>query len=181
MSQTIYWGQFRWQRHTPDVRGYAGAIHSARFAVARAGWHSSWFKVKAACSVCPTVYCESKMKFLWGIGKLKVSSGYSSSLQKHVVKGKIQNLKSHDMHILSQQIIPMAIWHVLHPGIQLGIIKLSDVFQENLRRGHCTCRITVAKRVCGRDVVHIRGMVAFFFLGYTFPPCHPSSWRTGNM
>lgn len=101
MSQTIYWGQFRWQRHTPDVRGYAGAIHSARFAVARAGWHSSWFKVKAACSVCPTVYCESKMKFLWGTGKLKVSSSYSDSLQKHVVKGKIQNLKSHDMHIFT--------------------------------------------------------------------------------
>lgn len=72
----------------------------------------------------------SRTKFLVGIGKLKVPSGYSGSLRKHVVKGKIQNLKSHDMHILSQQILPVAVRHVLHPGARAGIIRLSVLFQK---------------------------------------------------
>ena len=50
-----------------------------------------------------------KKVFLSCIEELRVPFGYSASMRKHVVKGKLQSLKSHEMHVLSQQILPMAL------------------------------------------------------------------------
>lgn len=47
-----------------------------------------------------------------------------------MVKGELQSLKFHGMHILSQQVLPMAIPNVLHPLAHVGIIRLSIVFQK---------------------------------------------------
>ena len=47
-----------------------------------------------------------------------------------MVKGKLQSLKSHDMHVLSQLILPMALRHVLHSLARAGIIRLNIVFQK---------------------------------------------------
>ena len=71
-----------------------------------------------------------KKVFLSCIQKLRVPTGYSACMRKHVVNGKLQSLKSHDVHVLSQQILPMAIRHVLHPSARTGIIRLSIVFQR---------------------------------------------------
>lgn len=51
------------------------------------------------------------------------------------------NLKSHDMHVLCQQILPTPMRHTLHVGPKTTISKLSVVFQS----------------MCGK-VVYVRDM-----------------------
>lgn len=51
-------------------------------------------------------------------------------MRKHVVNGKLQSLKSHDMHVLCQQIVPMVVRNVLDGGVRVAIIRLSVVFQH---------------------------------------------------
>ena len=102
-----------------------------------------------------------KKVFLSCIGDLRVPSGYSSSMRKHVVKGKLQSLKSHDMHVLSQQILPMALRHILHPSARAGIIRLSIVFQK-----------VCSKEVKPQEIVWLKQYVAetLCILECWFPP-----------
>ena len=60
---------------------------------------------------------------------MQVPSGYSATLQNHVQNGKLAGLKSHDHHVLIEQIMPAAIRHMLKPGPREAIIKIGNFFQ----------------------------------------------------
>ena len=79
----------------------------------------------------PYVLSDSeRAEFLELIGSTQVPTGYSATLRSHVRKGKLAGLKSHDHHVLIQQIMPAAVRHMLKPGPRDAIIKIGNFFQR---------------------------------------------------
>jgi hypothetical protein len=74
------------------------------------------------------------------IEKLKTPSGYSSELGKHIKKRNFGALKSHDYHVLLQQLMPLALRGLLKPGPRMLVMRMSKVF-----RRICT---KVFRRIC---------------------------------
>ena len=60
---------------------------------------------------------------------MQVPSRYIATLQTHVRNGKLAGLKSHDHHVLIEQIMSAAIRHMLKPGPREAIIKIENFFQ----------------------------------------------------
>ena len=92
----------------------------------RVGNAGTYIKPKA-----PYVFTESERNsFVSLVSSTKVPSGYSSTLTKHVGERRLQGLKSHDHHILLQQILPAAIRNSLSRGVRETIIRLGNLFQR---------------------------------------------------
>ncbi len=60
---------------------------------------------------CYTMSKEKKRRFCQFVNDLKVPEGYSSNLRSQINmrRLKLQNMKSHDCHVLIQQILLMAL------------------------------------------------------------------------
>lgn len=69
-------------------------------------------------------------KFLKTVRSIKVPTGYSSNLTKHVSEKKFQGLKSHDYHVLIQDIIPACIRGLLSPGARDAVVRLGNCFKR---------------------------------------------------
>ena len=90
------------------------------------GRSGNYMKPKA-----PYVFTDTeKARFLQIVSSTKVPSGYSNTLIKHIGEKRLQGLKSHDHHILLQQILPATIRHSLSLGVRETIIKLGNLFQR---------------------------------------------------
>ena len=63
--------------------------------------------------------------------------GYASDIRKNVQvkEKKIIGLKSHDCHVLLQQLFPLAVRKTLPEGVSAALIRVSSFFQENI----CSC------------------------------------------
>jgi hypothetical protein len=80
---------------------------------------------------CYTMSAREKELFLTVLKDLKVPDGYSSNISRQVnlKEQKLSNLKSHDGHILMQDILPIAVG-VSMPRLVLGIVsELSSFFK----------------------------------------------------
>jgi hypothetical protein len=79
-------------------------------------------------------YClgsTENRKFLAVLRKLKVPTGFSSSLGKCITTNKkLAGLKSHDYHQLMQQILPLALTGLMSQGPYLAIGQLSSVWRR---------------------------------------------------
>jgi len=63
------------------------------------------------------------------LGGMKISSGYFSNIARCFNSDKIVGLKSHDYHVLMQQLLPVAIRNMgLLKQIVDAIIELCDFF-----------------------------------------------------
>jgi len=71
-----------------------------------------------------------KEKFMETLRTLKTPSGYVSNLSRRVEKGKLRGLKSHDFHVIMQQILPICVQNIENQELAIAIIKLSKVFQR---------------------------------------------------
>ena len=67
--------------------------------------------------------------FLRRVGSIKVPSMYSSSMLRHLTDRKLHGLKSHDHHIIIQDILPASIRGLLHPGACDAVIRLGHCFK----------------------------------------------------
>ena len=65
------------------------------------------------------------------------------------------NLKTQDMHVFSQQLLPLVLPHVLHPVVRVGIIRLSVVFHK-----------LFAKVVMYHAIPWLQQFTAYWNLGY---------------
>ena len=68
--------------------------------------------------------------FVRCIESLKTPTGYSSDLGKHLRKKNFGGLKSHDYHVLMQQIMPLALRELMQPGPRMAIMRMSKVFHR---------------------------------------------------
>jgi hypothetical protein len=64
------------------------------------------------------------------IESLKMPSGYSSSLGKHIRGRKFGSLKSHNYHVLMQQIMPLALRGLLTEGARMAVMRMCKIFRR---------------------------------------------------
>jgi len=60
---------------------------------------------------------------------LKTPNSYSLDLRKCIRKKNFNGLKSHDYHVLMQQVLPLAFRGLMEPGPYMAIMKMCKVFR----------------------------------------------------
>ncbi|KAA0065358.1 transposase [Cucumis melo var. makuwa] len=112
---------------------------------------------------CYTLSRAEKLSFCKTLSELKVPKGYSLNIQSLVslTDLKLYGLKSHDHHVLMQQLLPVAIRGILPKHVRLAIIRLCFFF-------NAICKKTI-------DTSHLKGMqedvvVTLCLLEKYFPP-----------
>lgn len=71
-----------------------------------------------------------KVEFLNTLSSIKFPSKYVSNLRSRITDGKLRGLKSHDYHILLQQVLPVCLRNVGDARVVGCIVRLSRVFQR---------------------------------------------------
>ena len=70
---------------------------------------------------------EEFQMFAKCIESLKLTSGYSADLKKS--KKNFGGLKSHNYHILMQQLMPVALRDLMEPGPRMAVMRICKVFR----------------------------------------------------
>lgn len=79
----------------------------------------------------PYVLSESERRsFLRVVSSTNTPSGFSSTLQKHAGKDRLGGMKSHDHHVLLQQIMPAALRGSLQAGPRSAVMRMGILFQR---------------------------------------------------
>lgn len=79
----------------------------------------------------PYVFTDSEKQEVMGlISQTRTPTGYASSFNKHLGEDKLGGLKSHDHHVLLQDLLPSSIRRSLHPGPREAIIRLGNLFKR---------------------------------------------------
>ena len=73
---------------------------------------------------------EEQDAFLKQVKSVKVPSTYSAGMMRHVSQRKLHGLKSHDHHVLLQDIIPATIRGLLCRGARDAVIRLGHCFKK---------------------------------------------------
>jgi hypothetical protein len=68
--------------------------------------------------------------FAQTLESLKFLTGYSSNLGKHIRGKKFGALKSHDYHVLMQQLLPLALRGLLKSGARMAIMRMCKIFRR---------------------------------------------------
>ncbi|KAL0546957.1 hypothetical protein IC582_016876 [Cucumis melo] len=81
-------------------------------------------------AACYTLSREEKYRFCKTLAETKVPEGYSSNIRSLVYLNdlKLNGLKSHDCHVLMQQLLPIAIRSILPKNVRYTISKLCFFF-----------------------------------------------------
>ena len=61
---------------------------------------------------------------------LKPPTGLVSNMAQHIRKKKFGGLKSHDYHVLMQQLMPLALRGLLQRGPRMGVMRICRVFRK---------------------------------------------------
>jgi hypothetical protein len=64
------------------------------------------------------------------IENLKTPSGHVSNMAQYIRSRNFGGLKSHDYHVLMQQIMPLALRGLLQPGPRMAVMRISKVFRR---------------------------------------------------
>jgi hypothetical protein len=59
---------------------------------------------------------------------MKLPTNYGASLAKHVAYNKLNSMKSHDYHMLMQQVLPLCLWGFMEMEPWMAIMRLNHVF-----------------------------------------------------
>ena len=83
-------------------------------------------------TACYSLTSNEKNEFCKFFKEVNVLDGYASNISWciQVNERKIFGLKSHDCHVLMQQLLPLAIHGVLHTNVCAAIIKLCSFFKQ---------------------------------------------------
>lgn len=81
-------------------------------------------------AACYTLSKEEKYRFCKTLSEIKVPEGYSANISSRVSLDdlKLTGLKSHDCHVLMQQLLPIAIRSVLPKNVRYTISRLCFFF-----------------------------------------------------
>ncbi|RVW29139.1 hypothetical protein CK203_102563 [Vitis vinifera] len=83
-------------------------------------------------AACYSLTSNEKKEFCKFLKEVKVPDGYASNISRcvQVNERKIFGLKSHDCHVLMQQLLPLAIRGVLHKNVCAVIVELCSFFKQ---------------------------------------------------
>ncbi|XP_070011494.1 uncharacterized protein [Nicotiana sylvestris] len=112
-------------------------------------------------ATCYTLSPEEKSKVCKFLKTIKVPDGYSSNLSRCVkVKDrKIYGLKSHDSHILLEQLLPFAIRGVVPNNVYAAITELGIFFRELCSK---TVRVDVLDRLVAQIPITLSKLEKIF-------------------
>lgn len=82
---------------------------------------------------------EERVLFINLVSGIRTPTGYAANFGRHIQRGKFVGLKSHDLHCLLEQVIPVCARSLMHPFQRTTLIRLGKCFS----------------RICGK-VVHPR-------------------------
>jgi hypothetical protein len=123
-------------------------------------------KENGASSLPRAAYVLSKIEklnFCRLLKRVKVPDGYSANLSRCVQlrPPKISGLKSHDHHVLMQQLLPIALRKVLPRSVRYPLLRLSRYF-----------RLLCSKELVPRDLVQLEMDIAVILceMERVFPP-----------
>lgn len=85
-----------------------------------------FLKYQAPYSCTP----EEWKTFLSRVSCLRVPSGYAGAFKKHVTKKKLGSMKTHDFHVMMQDILPLCLRGLMQKPIRNVIMRLSYVFRQ---------------------------------------------------
>ena len=71
-----------------------------------------------------------KAKVLHVLKNLRTPTHYVSALHTKISKGKLSGLKSHDFHVVLQQILPLCFRKVSNKALASTIIRLIRIFRK---------------------------------------------------
>jgi hypothetical protein len=71
-----------------------------------------------------------KAKVLRILKNVRIPTNYVAALHKKISKGKLSGLKSHDYHVLMQQIVSLCFGKVSNKALAGAVIRLSRVFRK---------------------------------------------------
>ncbi|XP_041994040.1 uncharacterized protein LOC121744538 isoform X1 [Salvia splendens] len=110
-----------------------------------------------------TMSRTEKTTFCQVLKNLKVPDGYASNIARCVQlkPPKLLGLKSHDYHVMMQQLLPIALRNTLSKTVRSPLIKLSQYFRE-----------LCSKVICPADVIRLEKDIAVVLcqLEKLFPP-----------
>ena len=72
---------------------------------------------------------EDKIELFETLYSIKFPYGYMSNLHKKILGGKLFSLKSHDHHVLLQQILPLLLRNTENQKIIDVIVHVNKIFQ----------------------------------------------------
>jgi hypothetical protein len=79
--------------------------------------------------VAPYVLSDREFEvFVQTLESLKMPSGYASNARKQIRSKKFGALKSHDYHVLMQQLLRLALRGLLQPRAQTAVMRMCKVF-----------------------------------------------------
>jgi len=118
---------------------------------------------------CYTMSKQEKISFCLCLNSVKVPQGYSSNIQSLVSMQnlKLVGLKSHDCHILMQQLLPVAIHGILPKNVRQTITSLCALFSSI-----CSKVIDPLKL----DELQAEIVIILCQLEMFFPPSFLTSW-----
>jgi hypothetical protein len=73
---------------------------------------------------------EELQTFMNRLASLKVPTDYCGSLGKHIMDKKLGLMKSHDWHVLMQQLMPLALRGLMGAHVRLSLMRLSRVYRN---------------------------------------------------
>ncbi|XP_062013496.1 uncharacterized protein LOC133729885 [Rosa rugosa] len=84
------------------------------------------------CPACFSMNRDNKDIFLQVLKRVKLSDGYASNISRRVrlKERTISGLKSHDNHILMQQLLPIAARRALPKNVVEALIELANFFRQ---------------------------------------------------
>jgi hypothetical protein len=81
--------------------------------------------------VAPYVFRPEELQtFMNRLASLKVPIDYCGSLGKHIMDKKLGLMKSHDWHVLMQQLMPLALRGLMDAHVRLSLMRLSRVYHN---------------------------------------------------
>jgi hypothetical protein len=73
---------------------------------------------------------EELQTFMNRLASLKVPTDYCGSLGKHIMDKKLGLMKSHDWHVLMQQLMPLALRGLMDAHVRLSLMRFSRVYRN---------------------------------------------------
>ncbi len=67
--------------------------------------------------------------FLSRLSHLRVPSYYAGAFKKHIKDKKLGSMKTHDFHVMMQQIMPLCLRGLMQKPVRHIVIRLSDIFR----------------------------------------------------
>nr|XP_033513495.1 uncharacterized protein LOC117278166 [Nicotiana tomentosiformis] len=114
-------------------------------------------------AACYALSSEEKLKLCNFLANLKVSDAFSSNISRcvNVLEKKIYGWKSHDHHVLLQDVLPVVIRGLLPKAVCEPIIELGKIFKNV-----CSKSLTIE----GLDILEAKCACTLCKLEIIFPP-----------